>query len=131
MKPWEAVIHVFKNSFNFSGRARRSEYCWFMLFITALFILLMYLTDQADTRKMRDFYDALFLIYLAVFALPFLSVFVRRLHDVGLPGWRASRAAKFFFFFILFFEDSQPGKNKYGPNPKANEKPNTYYGSRL
>jgi uncharacterized membrane protein YhaH (DUF805 family) len=55
--------------------------------------------------------------------IPGLAVTVRRLHDVGKSGW--------FYFIVLIpiigsiwllvlaATDSQPGRNKYGPNPKG------------
>ena len=63
------------------------------------------------------------LLYSLVVFIPGLAVAVRRLHDVGKSGW-------FFlivliplvgaiWLLVLFFTDSQPGMNKYGPNPKG------------
>ena len=63
-------------------------------------------------------------IYSLAVLVPSLAVVWRRLHDLGKSG------AYFFFIFIplagpfilLYWlcQDSQPGENEYGPNPKGN-----------
>lgn len=62
-------------------------------------------------------------LYSLAALLPGLGVFVRRLHDTGRSGWwwliaflPVLGAIVLFVFMCL---DSQPGENKYGPNPKA------------
>lgn len=63
----------------------------------------------------------IYLLYNLIVFIPSVAVAVRRLHDIGKSGWR--------FFIVLipligglvlladFIKDSQPGENKYGPNP--------------
>lgn len=78
---------VFENYANFNGRARRSEYWYFILF-NALFSLALTLIDNllglnlgtADSGVLNTIYS------LAVF-IPSLAVSVRRLHDIGKSGW--------------------------------------------
>ncbi|GAA5513385.1 inner membrane protein YhaH [Deinococcus carri] len=59
---------------------------------------------------------------LALF-LPSLAVTIRRLHDTGRSGWWVLISLipligglVLFIFLVL---DSQPGPNKWGPNPKG------------
>ena len=57
--------------------------------------------------------------YLLVSAVPWTSVVVRRLHDVGRSGW--------WMFcpvvnVVWLFEGSQPGPNEYGPDPKDGQR---------
>lgn len=73
----------------FSGRARRSEYWWFFLFVILVSIGLS-LLDSAlfgtnpDTGEGSNVLNSIF--QLAVF-LPMLAAGWRRLHDTGRPGW--------------------------------------------
>jgi len=59
---------------------------------------------------------------LAIF-IPSLAVGVRRLHDTGRSGWwlliSLIPLIGTIWLFILLVLDSNPGDNKYGPNPKG------------
>lgn len=78
---------VFENYANFNGRARRSEYWYFILF-NALFSFALTILDNllglqfgtAESGILSTIYS------LAVF-IPSLAVSVRRLHDIGKSGW--------------------------------------------
>ena len=61
--------------------------------------------------------------------IPNISVAFRRLHDTGKPGWLYFLSftsyisillylASGIFLLVMYVLDSQPGYNKYGPNPK-------------
>ncbi|HEY5368933.1 MAG TPA: DUF805 domain-containing protein [Hanamia sp.] len=120
-----------RNYATFTGRARRSEYWYFVLF-SFIFSIVASLLDRliGDTFTMNLAtgptslgYGYIYLLYSLAVLIPSLAVGVRRLHDVGKSGW-------FFFIvlipligaiwiLILFFTDSQVGPNKYGPNPKG------------
>ena len=73
----------------FSGRATRSEYWWFVLFVILCNIVFSVL-DRAifgtdpETGEGMSVLNPLF--QLAVF-LPMLAAGWRRLHDTGRPGW--------------------------------------------
>lgn len=73
----------------FSGRATRSEYWWFVLFVILCSIVFSIL-DQAifgtdpETGESTNILNAGF--QLAVL-LPMLAAGWRRLHDTGRPGW--------------------------------------------
>ena len=54
--------------------------------------------------------------------IPLVTVTVRRLHDTGRSGWWywvpwVPLTGPVILFFLLVI-DSQPGDNRYGPNPK-------------
>ncbi len=104
---------------DFNGRARRSEYWYFVLCN-----ILAYLILSAVGFALGDYGG---LILLGIFWLgvliPSIAVIVRRLHDVGKSGW-------FYFvvliplvggiwLIVLLCTDSQVGPNQYGPNPKG------------
>ncbi|WP_170579893.1 DUF805 domain-containing protein [Ruegeria arenilitoris] len=85
----EAVKTCFSKYFQFSGRAMRSEYWWFFLFVVLVSAALAVLdkilfgtnpeTGQGS-RVLSSFFQ------LAVI-IPMLAAGWRRLHDTGRPGW--------------------------------------------
>ena len=102
---------------DFNGRARRREYwsyalCAFVIgFVAGLIDGLIGLHSILST-----------IVGLA-FLVPGLAIAVRRLHDIG-KDWKYLLAAFIpfvgaFYLLYLFVQDSQPGDNAYGPNPKG------------
>lgn len=111
----EAVKAVLTNYVGFSGRARRSEFWWYTLFYFLLMIV-MNVVDRAIGSNVLGT-----LVWLAVI-LPSLAVGTRRLHDVGRTGWwqlLGLTGIGLIVLIVFWVGDSQPGDNKYGPNPKA------------
>lgn len=114
-------LHVLRNYATFSGRARRKEFWMFALFN---FIIAMVLTiigmvafgsNSGASKLLADLYELAVLV-------PSLAVSVRRLHDTGRSGWWLLIALVPFVgaIVLLIFDclDSEPGDNKWGPNPK-------------
>jgi len=120
----QAISSVFKNYANFNGRARRSEYWFFelfMLIISAVVYLVDYLiTGGADVYTFVDIIYGLFSLAILV---PSLAVAWRRLHDIGKSGayWLFIFIPFVGWIFLLawFVKDSDIGENRFGPNPKA------------
>jgi uncharacterized membrane protein YhaH (DUF805 family) len=115
---------VLRKYVEFDGRAGRSEYWYFQLFNLLILVVIGFVSGiiegivgTADTIA-----DPLILLYLVVVFLPSLTVSVRRLHDLGKSGtWLLLSLIPFFGSLILllyFCQDSQPGTNEYGVNPK-------------
>ncbi len=115
----------------FTGRARRKEYWMFLLF-NMIFSVVAIVADNLfgstfifgdDYYKTSTIYGWIYLIYILATFLPGISVFVRRMHDIGKSGWW------FFIFFIpiigwiwgmvLLCKDSNFGDNKYGSSQKG------------
>lgn len=101
-------IKVLQNYANFNGRARRSEYWYFVLFNFLISIVLGFIGGAIGFELIGTLYS------LAVL-LPSLAVAVRRMHDVGKSGWFILIP---IYNLILACTDSQVGENEYGPNPK-------------
>ena len=145
-------IDAIKKYAVFNGRATRKEYWMFTLynFLVGLayqiiigLILAPFGTFQFTENKQPTPFFFLFilisLLYPLFMLLPSYSLAVRRVHDTGHNGWWASISTikvgiNHFTFAIgqlLFLpfslRDSQPGENKYGPNPKGvqNNNPTT------
>jgi uncharacterized membrane protein YhaH (DUF805 family) len=107
----------------FSGRARRREYWMFLIFNTIFATVATVLDSVLGTDIEELGYGIIYVLYALAVLLPGLAVTVRRLHDVGKSGWwifiNLVPVIGFFWFLGLLLTDSQPGINKYGPNPKA------------
>jgi len=132
-----AVRTVLGQYATFSGRARRSEYWWWSLAYSIVFVVLYVLaialvgaqaiTDpEATSLGAGGAAGAVVLGLLGLFALatflPSLAVTVRRLHDTGRSGWwYLISFVPFGSIVLLVFSvmDSAPGTNTYGPNPKG------------
>ena len=100
-----AVKLFFTNYVNFNGRARRSEYWWAILFVNIISVGLGNLLPEAAS------------IWILVTFLPSMSLFVRRLHDIGLSGWFYLLSFIPFLGMYWCCLDSKDD-NKWGPNPK-------------
>ena len=110
----DAVRTVLSKYADFSGRARRSEYWWFVLAYVIAYVVVA-LIDQAFG------FPILTLILALGLLVPSLAVSVRRLHDTGRSGWwLLINLIPFGGIVTLVFSclDSQPGTNAYGPSPK-------------
>ena len=113
MNYYTAVLTNYAGS---AGRARRAEF-WMFALINFIISLVLYGIGLAVGvgQLLEGIYS------LAVF-VPSLAVGARRLHDTDRSGWWLLVAftvigiVLLLYFYIL---DSQPGSNKYGPNPKG------------
>ncbi len=126
----DAISSVFRQYVGFTGRARRSEFWWWVLFLFVVNLLTGVLDALFGTRIIlsEDGAIAVFttgvisnLVSLALF-LPSLAVLIRRLHDSGRTGWWVLIGLIPFVGFIVLLVfallDSEPGANSHGPNPK-------------
>lgn len=107
----------------FKGRARRKEYWYFVLFNTIISILLSLIDTYVLETNAETGVGILGGLYsLAVF-LPSLGVLIRRLHDTGRSGWwifiNLIPLIGSIILLVFLVEDSKPGDNQYGPNPKV------------
>ncbi|MCA0946774.1 DUF805 domain-containing protein [Salipiger pacificus] len=82
----EAIKVCLRKYANFSGRARRPEYWWFVLFV-ALATLVATLIDVAIWGTAETAVRILGPIVQLALMLPLFAVGWRRLHDSGRPGW--------------------------------------------
>ena len=115
----EAIQSVFSKYATFSGRARRSEYWYFVLLQVIVTAVLNGLYSATESVA----FSAILVLFDLALLVPSLAVCWRRLHDIGRSGA--------YYFFVLIplvgwilllvwmCQDSQPGENQYGPNPKG------------
>jgi len=110
-------LDIFKFKFaHFIGRARRSEYWYFVLFNLIVSLGL----GMVDAFLGLGFLSGL---YGLVALIPSIAVAVRRLHDTGKSGWWLLIGLVPFIGWVIlivfFVQDSQPFDNQYGSNPKS------------
>ncbi|WP_186647129.1 DUF805 domain-containing protein [Fluviispira vulneris] len=105
---------------SFKGRASVSEFWYFILFyyaITLIPILLVLIIGKNE----RDILLILIFSVVGAFGLlpPYISVSVRRLHDMNKSGWwyfvYLIPYIGFFIFIIMSSLPGTKGKNRYDP----------------
>lgn len=105
-------VATLRNFADFNGRARRSEY-WYYVLVN--FLVSMALTTLGIFLNLPQFFGTLNLLFNLVILLPSVAVSVRRMHDVGKPGWYVLVPV---YNFILACTEGTRGENEYGPDPK-------------
>lgn len=116
-------LSVLRKYFVFQGRARRKEYWFFWLFNTIFLAILSVLDNSTGTFNPDSGYGLLSGIYSLVVFIPSLAVSVRRLHDTSRSGWWLLISfiplIGFIVLLIFMLQNSAPGQNQYGANPKG------------
>jgi uncharacterized membrane protein YhaH (DUF805 family) len=116
----EAVRSVLNQYVGFSGRARRSEYWYWVLF----YVVLSVIASLLDRAFFGGSWSRAFITGIVGLALllPSLAVAVRRLHDTSRSGWwiliGLIPVIGGIVLLIFYIQDSH-GDNRYGPSPKA------------
>lgn len=117
----EAIQICFRKYVDFTGRATRSEFWYWVLFVVLIGIVAGILDNILFRNSTATPITGL--VNLAVL-LPGLAVVFRRLHDVNRSGWwillnLIPVIGTLILIFLFYIQDSQPGDNQYGPNPKG------------
>ena len=100
-----------------SGRATRSEYWWFQLFIYVVTFTLM-IFGAALEKKGGEIFTGIGFIFYIIMMIPNFCSRVRRLHDGGHSGWFLFwNCIPYIGGFIVLFAELQESDrdNKYGP----------------
>lgn len=107
----QSIKHVFRNYVDFRGRASRSEFWWFYLFMTivsgALYgISMAGIASSPDPQLwslLAQVSIILTIVWFLATILPVSAVWFRRLHDSNKSGWWYVLAiASGIFGFLLF-----------------------------
>ncbi len=98
----EAVGTCFKKYFKFSGRARRSEF-WYWVLFSILATILMGILDLIVFPSLAEQdlgpFDSFFTLGTLI---PGLAVGWRRMHDTGRSGWWIGGFYLFIIAFLVF-----------------------------
>lgn len=110
-----AIKTCFNKYATFAGRAARSEYWYFYLFIILSSIVLTMIESAVGVEDMLTG-----LFSLGVF-LPTLAAGVRRLHDIDRSGWwiliGLIPLIGFLVLLFWFVQKGTEGNNQYGEDP--------------
>ena len=102
----QAFVTCLKKYADFSGRATRSEYWWFVLCEVLILGIASLISDTLPG------------LFALALVLPALAVGARRLHDTGRSGWWLLLMLVPFIggLFLLYWAvlPSQPGANAFG-----------------
>lgn len=125
-----SYIDALKKYADFGGRSRRREYWLFTLFNVIVAIGLAVVDVTTGMIDKSSGYGLLSSIYSLAVLVPGLSVSVRRLHDTDHSGWWLLIAfiplIGAIILLIFMVRDSDPGKNRFGPNPKRTARSNSW-----
>lgn len=108
---WTAIKTSFQKYVEFSGRALRSEFWYFQLF---LFLASMVLGTVSDHLSAA---------FGLATILPALAVGARRLHDIGKSGWwqllHLIPLIGLIVLIVWWVRKGDAGANRFGPEPAA------------
>jgi len=115
----DAVRTCWKKYGDFDGRAVRSEFWWWILFVTLLqvaasIVLTVFLIVFQDAGFLQWLGVMIFMVVALALILPSIAVSVRRLHDRDLSGWWYLLGFVPFGSIVLFVWYVLPGTA--GPN---------------
>ena len=106
----------------FSGRARRTEFWYFVLFNIIVTIVLSVIDRLIGTFSGASNLGILSGIYSLAVLIPTLAVAVRRLHDIDRTGWwiliGLIPLIGTIVLLVFALTPGTPGSNRYGPDPK-------------
>lgn len=115
-------LGVLKKYAVFSGRARRKEYWLFALFNVIISIVLTAVDGLIGSFSSDAGIGLISGIYTLAILIPGIAVGVRRLHDTNRSGWwmfiSLVPCIGPIILLVFMVQDSQPGVNRFGPNPK-------------
>lgn len=125
----QSIKTCFSKYVTFSGRAARSEFWWFALFVFAGQIVLSWIdialwgTTEVAPGSIAGSTDTPILSVLFGLAtlLPMISVAVRRLHDRNKSGWwywlMLIPLVGFIILIVWFATEGTRGANRFGADP--------------
>ena len=109
----QAISSGFSNYVNFAGRAVRSEYWYWVLFVIVVSIVASIIDAVLGTTLFNPIFS------LAVL-LPSIAVGVRRLHDLDRSGWWLLLGLipliGAIVLIVWFVGRGTPGANRFGPD---------------
>ena len=112
-----SIKTCFNKYADFSGRALRSEFWWFVLF-SFLGGIITTIIDIMILGYSIESYGPVNIIFSVVLILPGIAVTARRLHDINKSGWwQLIELTIIGILLILVWNitEGEKKKNKYGP----------------
>lgn len=126
MIDWWKVAFIQKYA-DFNGRARRSEF-WYFILVNFLMFLVLYIpiiiSIVTESAILSVIFGVLISLYALAIFIPSIAVAVRRLHDSNNSGWLyllnlvPLGGLILLYFYII---EGTKGRNNYGEDPKNPE----------
>ncbi len=110
----EAVHRCLSKYAVFTGRARPSEFWWFMILYLSAFALTLAALALSTGLATAG------LLAIAVLTPPALAVMVRRMHDIGAAGWMLIFLVPLLGQVLMLAWLTRPSirrLNRFGPEP--------------
>lgn len=116
----QSISYCFSNYANFNGRARRSEFWWFWLFVLIVQIVVQGLVAVVVGTD-SVLYSLLVFVVAIALAIPLYAAGSRRMHDTGKSGWLQLLilipCVGVIIMIVLWAQAGNPGENQYGAPP--------------
>jgi uncharacterized membrane protein YhaH (DUF805 family) len=119
-------MDTIKNRYaDFDGRARRSEFWYFLLFYMAItFGVMIVAGGLAMISPELGLVAPVLLIILSLgLLIPNLALCIRRLHDTNKSGWMLLIGfiplVGSIILIVFYATEGDRGQNQYGPDPKS------------
>ncbi|WP_298495405.1 DUF805 domain-containing protein [uncultured Maritimibacter sp.] len=135
MNMMEAVRAVFSKYATFSGRSRRAELWWFVLFcfianlvLSVVDSFLFGATTETGSLATGDYSFSsqtdtpiLSMIFALATLIPSIAVGVRRMHDINRSGWWLLiwfiPLVGWIILIVWYAKAGDRGPNRFGPDP--------------
>jgi uncharacterized membrane protein YhaH (DUF805 family) len=106
---------------DFTGRAPRAEYWWYVLAVIIGEIIAMIIDSVLGTGGVIAMYGWVWTLFILATLIPSLAVSVRRLHDLGRSGWwllvGLIPIVGAIILLVWFVTPGDAGENSFGPDP--------------
>jgi len=99
----QSVKTCFRKYANFKGRATRSEFWWFQLFLFAAHAVSIAFDTFVLGYSLDDNVTPGMIICDLLICVPAAAVLARRLHDVGMTGWFQLPLFSFYFSYAIYY----------------------------
>lgn len=123
MTPIDWATRPLKKYADFTGRAPRAEYWWFVLLYVVGYFVASILDSILSLGSMFYAYGPITLLFLLAILVPSLAVGARRLHDTDRSGWwlliGLIPLIGAIVLLVFFVSEGTQGSNQYGENPYA------------
>jgi uncharacterized membrane protein YhaH (DUF805 family) len=115
---------------DFSGRAPRAEYWWFVLAVLIVEMVAMMLDSMLGMSGMIGPYGPLLSLLMLGLLIPSIAVGIRRLHDTGRSGWwlliSLIPIIGAIVLIVFLATPGDKGENQHGPDPYGQDLATTF-----
>lgn len=104
----ESIKTCFRKYAVFEGRASRSEYWYWQLFLLAVLLAIRFVASTIEIRLVLQY------IFLVVVAFPTFAVSLRRVQDTNHSWWTVFIPLYNIYLYLI---TGDKGENDYGEDP--------------